>query len=58
MKFHFDEHPNTRDALEIVDPDWRDHWFDADIGIQFYREHAPDAWAEALAQLRLEEEAA
>jgi hypothetical protein len=43
---------NEIDVLEWVDPDWREHFIDADQACDFYREYASDEWAKAIEELR------
>lgn len=37
-----------RDIVEWLDPDWRDHFTDTDQAAAFYRQYAPEQWAQAI----------
>jgi len=41
----------TREIVEWVDPDWRDHFTDAEQAAEFYRTYSPVVWQQAVKEM-------
>jgi hypothetical protein len=39
---------NELDLVNLMDPDWRDHFREVGEAAEFYRTYAPTEWAEAV----------
>lgn len=42
---------NTREIVEWLDPDWRDHFADTERAAEHYRKYAPAEWQQAVKEL-------